>query len=328
MAEDGQTIRSRHSPGLGGCVSTSYLPSLCLLKDLDLLPSYFAFILLSSVTMAQVDNKTDLTHFKALSFDCYGTLIDWLPNLLRGIQPVLAHLPADHPFARDPLAGLRRFDEIANVLEVTQPTLKKDLNLTTALREFAAELGITDGNGDGSSRLTDADLAAMGSGPGRWDAFPDTVAALNELKRHYKLILLSNIDNVNIAGTVTGPLGGVDGGFDAVYTAEDIGSYKPSHKNFEYLFRRARDELGVDVDKGELLHVARGLKVDHTAAREMGFKSCWISRGGDRKEGYGVGGDYDDMIKNDKVSFQWKFDTLGDFAEEVKRQFAKEQEEV
>lgn len=110
--------------------------------------------------------------------------------------------------------------------------------------------------------------------------------------------------------------------FDAVYTAEEIGSYKPARSNFEYLFRRGRDELGVDTPPGtELLHVARSLRVDHSAAKALGFSSCWISRGGEKKEGQGIGGDYEAMVKEGKVSFQWRFDTLGDFAREVARQF-------
>lgn len=266
--------------------------------------------------MAQIDNTNALTGFKALSFDCYGTLIEWEPGLLHALNPIITHLPPDHPYTKNPELALLRFDKFSNELEHAQPTLKYDLNLVTAMKKLAAEQGVQE-------KLTEADYAAMATGAGRWPAFPDTIAALRTLKRHYKLIILSNINNTNIAATTSGPLGEVP--FDAVYTAEDIGAYKPSPRNFEYLFRRARDELGVDVKRGELLHVARSLQVDHTAAKAMGFKSAWISRGGDSEEGQGIGGDYKRMVREGEVSFQWKFDTLGDFAREVARQFGDEQ---
>lgn len=262
--------------------------------------------------MAQENNTGDLTRFKALSFDCYSTLIDWEPSMIQALQPIITKLPSDHPYVKDNQLALQRFDKFSYTLEHEQPTLKYDLNLIAAMKKLAAEVGVADA-------LTDDDLQVMAKGPGRWPAFPDTVEGLKTLKKHYKLIILSNVDNANVAATTSGALGGVP--FDAVYTAEDIGSYKPSRANFEYLFRHARDELGVDVDAGELLHVARSLRVDHTAAKAIGFKSCWISRGGDKKGGQGIGGDYEKLVGNGEVSFQWRFDTIGDFAAEVARQF-------
>lgn len=275
--------------------------------------------------MASFDNTTPLTGFKALSFDCYGTLIEWEPGLMGALEPILKHLPPEHPFASDPGLALQRFDALSNELEHTQPTLQYDLNLVTAMKKLAVEVQGAAAADKGNDRrlllppLTEADLQRVATGPGGWPAFRDTMDALKTLKRHYKLLILSNIDNANIARTTAGPLGEV--AFDAVYTAEDIGSYKPSAANFTYLFRRARDELGVDVDKGELLHVARSLKADHSAAKALGIKSCWISRGGDKKHGEGIGGDYEKMVREGEISFQWKFDTLGDFAREVARQF-------
>lgn len=115
---------------------------------------------------------------------------------------------------------------------------------------------------------------------------------------------------------------GVD--FDGVYTAQEIGSYKPDPKNFEYLFGHARKELGADAEKGELLHVARSLKVDHVPCKQLGLRSVWISRGADRGDGGGIVKDELKEFK-DSVGFEWRFDSIGDFADEVERQFkAKE----
>lgn len=264
--------------------------------------------------MAQTDNTASLTGYKALSFDCYGTLIDWESNLLHALEPLTRLLPAHHAYAADPKLALIRHADLTNEIECADPTRRYDRILVDGMKRLATELGV-----DPETQISEAEYEAMATGPGRWPAFADTMAALRVLKRHYKLIVLSNVDNANIRRTVSGPLSGVE--WDAVYTAEDIGSYKPSPKNFEYLFRRAREDLGVDVDKGELLHVARSLTVDHSAAKALGFESCWISRGGDMKEGEGIGGDYERMVREGEVSFQWKFDTLGDFAREVSGQF-------
>lgn len=267
--------------------------------------------------MAQFNNTASLTGFKALSFDCYGTLIEWEPELLRSLQPIIDQLGPAHPWAEDPRRALLRFNDVASALERAKPTLRYDRILAAAMRQLADEAG------GGEVEVREADVEAMAAGPGRWPAFPDTVAALAVLKRHYKLVILSNVDNENMARATAGPLGGV--AFDAVYTAEDVGSYKPRRENFEYLHRQARDELGVDAEKEELLHVARSLLVDHSAAKAVGFPSCWIARGGDTKEGQGVGGGYERMMRDGEINFQWKFDTLNDFAREVARQFGDEE---
>lgn len=270
-------------------------------------------------TMAPVHNTSDLTGFSALSFDCYGTLINWKPNMIASLRPVLSRLPPDHAYVQSPQAAYIRFCEITFDLEVSQPTLTKNHNLATGLRVLAAEVGLDE------KQLTKADLDAIADGPGHWPAFADSVEALKVLKQRYKLIVLSNIDNANIERTVTGSLSPGNGVslFDAVYTAEEIGEYKPSHNNFEYLHRRAREELGVDVAKGELLHVAHGLRVDHTAAKQMGFPSCWIRRGTDRSR-RSRDDDHNDAVDDEDVSFQWEFENMADFAAEVERHFGKQ----
>ncbi|KAK3335305.1 HAD-like domain-containing protein [Cercophora scortea] len=256
----------------------------------------------------------DLTTFKALSFDCYGTLIDWDTGLITDLQPILSLLPPSHEWSRIPLRAVARFNHLSDQLEVSNPTQLYSANLSESFTLLAQEAGIPL-----SSLPADA-ASNIGTGPGRWSAFPDTVAGLQILKKHYKLIILSNVSNDNIARTQAGPLRDVP--FDAVYTAQDIGSYKPAHANFRYLFAHAKEDLGVDFEKGELLHAAHSLKADHVPAKEIGLRSVWIARGGD-KEGYeGSGGDLKALSEAGKVSFEWKFDTIGDFAAEVARQFA------
>ncbi|EQB56995.1 haloacid dehalogenase [Colletotrichum gloeosporioides Cg-14] len=249
----------------------------------------------------------DLTSFKALSFDCYGTLIQWEQGLRSALTPISARLPSNTPEAKDPVILLQRFDTLSAKLQVAEPKLRYNINLSRSFATLASELNVS---------VSDEEVEKFGTLPGTWPPFPDTNAGLEILKKHYKLIILSNIDADNIAGSVK-QFSPVE--FDGVYIAQEIGSYKPSHRNFEYLFKHAKEELGVDREKGELLHVARSLTADHVPSKELGLRSVWISRGGETKEGEGVGGDYE-RLKGD-VGFEWRFDTIGDFAKEVDRQF-------
>ena len=123
--------------------------------------------------------------------------------------------------------------------------------------------------------------------------------------------MLSNIDNDTIARTQSGPLAGVK--FDAVYTAEMIGSYKPDLKNFKYLVEHVREEFGVE--KQEVLHTAQALHHDMMPAMTMGMSSSWIDR---EKED-----ERSALMKAEgKVAYTWRFGTLGEMAEVVEAAFA------
>ncbi|KAI1502928.1 HAD-like domain-containing protein [Biscogniauxia marginata] len=265
--------------------------------------------------MSSSSQHPDLTTFKALSFDCYGTLIDWETGMQDTLGALTSQLPPTHPLnTSPPTPALRRLDALAVARERASPTLPYNEVLAASLADLARELGLP---------LADGAGAAFGRSPGTWAAFGDTVTGLQRLAARYELVILSNVDNANIAETVSGPLGSVP--FAAVYTAQDVGSYKPARANFEYLFARARANLGVDAGAGELLHVARSLRADHVPARELGLRSVWISRGGDREGGQGIGGgDYARL--RDQTAFEWRFDTIGDFADEVDRQFAAKEQ--
>ncbi|KAI0405771.1 HAD-like domain-containing protein [Xylaria palmicola] len=252
----------------------------------------------------------DLTGFKALSFDCYGTLIDWEGGMLSSLRPLVSELPEGHPLKTEPpMPALQRLEEIARSHEVRTPSMPYNELLVTAMSELARETGVS---------LSDGIIEPFGNAVGTWRAFPDTVAGLRKLAAHYRLILLSNVDNANIAATVGKQLSPAR--LDAVYTAQDIGSYKPAHANFHYLFAHARDEFGVDWKRGDLLHVAHSLRVDHVPAKELGLRSVWIARGADKEGGEGICGRPGDF--KDTTAYEWKFDTIGDFADEVERQFA------
>jgi 2-haloacid dehalogenase len=113
--------------------------------------------------------------------------------------------------------------------------------------------------------------ARFGASVGDWPAFPDTADALRYLKQHYRLVVLSNVDRASFACSL--PRLGV--AFDAVHTAQDIGSYKPDPRNFAYLL----DRLGEwGVAKPQVLHVAQSLFHDHVPANAIGLASAWIDR--------------------------------------------------
>ena len=129
-----------------------------------------------------------------------------------------------------------------------------------------------------NAAMTDADHARFGASVPDWPAFPDSPAALAYLKQHYKLVILSNVDRAGFAAS-NRRLGVT---FDAIYTAEDIGSYKPNPANFQYLLDHLA-EMGVQREK--ILHTAQSLFHDHAPARKFGLASAWIDRRHDQSGG-------------------------------------------
>jgi 2-haloalkanoic acid dehalogenase type II len=125
---------------------------------------------------------------------------------------------------------------------------------------------------------------------------------LQYLKKHYKLVILSNVDNESFS--FSNQKLGVE--FDAIYTAEDIGSYKPSLGNFEYMLKQLRT-IGVKAD--EILHTAESLFHDHKPANQVGLASCWIYRRRNDK-GFGATMDPGAMPRYD-----FQFTSLSELAE-------------
>lgn len=132
----------------------------------------------------------------------------------------------------------------------------------------------------------------------------DTVKATQTLGKRYKLIPLSNVDKETFAKVLAGPLKGCD--FDAIYTAQDIGSYKPDLKNFYYLLDHVKSDFGIEKD--QLCHVANSLTHDQAPTKEMDIQSVWV----DRK---GVG-------ESPEFGYQLRVETLGELAEIVEKAFA------
>ena len=205
----------------------------------------------------------DFTRFEALTFDCYGTLIDWEAGIGSGLTAILlAH----------------------GVKPVTEELLVRYAGHEAALeagpyrryRDVLAEGSRRVGRGYGVEP-TDEDVAAFAGSVGEWPAFPDSSAALARLAGRFRLGVITNCDNDLFAQSnrrlsVT---------FDWVVTAEQAGSYKPDPRNFELAFER------MQVPRERILHVAQSLFHDHIPAKALGLTTVWIDRRGNRP-GFGA----------------------------------------
>ncbi len=237
--------------------------------------------------------ELDLTAFEALSFDCYGTLIDWEA----GIAAVL------RPWARE--QGLDLGDEElllvyagneAAVERETPSALYPDV-LATAFRRTGEKLG---------APVSDDWARRLGGSVPDWPAFPDSADALERLRRHYKLIILSNVHRAGFAGSNEH----LRGEFAAIITAEDVGAYKPAENHFRALDAALR-ELGVE--RIAVLHVAQSLFHDHVPAKREGLPSVWINRRHDRP-GWGATPE-----PGEEFSYDLEFDSMASFADAVDR---------
>jgi FMN phosphatase YigB (HAD superfamily) len=152
-----------------------------------------------------------LTDFKLLSFDVYGTLIDWERGFLIALQPLLERSGKTD---LDPKEILKQCGALESPQQKETPNMVYSQLLTTIYPKLAEKLGL--------ETPTAEESKVFGESVGKWPAFPDTVEALKRLQKHYKLVVLSNVDNVSFSGSRDGPLEGFQ--FDAVLTAQDIGS--------------------------------------------------------------------------------------------------------
>jgi len=236
-----------------------------------------------------------LSDFKVLSFDCYGTLIDWESGILAALAPLAAKcapLPA-------PEALLALYARLESAQEAETPDLVYRELIARVHGRMAAELGV---------KASDAEHAAFGASIGDWPAFADSPQALAYLKKHFKLVILSNVDRESFRGSNARL--GVE--FDAILTAQDIGSYKPDPRNFAALIAKIT-ELGYG--KGESLHVAQSLYHDHVPAQQAGLKTVWI----DRRSGKSGGAT---PAPREDVHPDARFVSLAEFAEAHRRETA------
>ena len=206
-----------------------------------------------------------ISDYSALTFDCYGTLIDWERGMLTALKPWLEQsgLEADE----DSL--LTAYGRHETVIQQQRPGLPYRDVVAMVLGRIAEEFDLS---------ARHEEMQQFGDSVGHWPPFSDSRESLAYLRQHFKLVAITNVDNRSFVDThlVLGKP------FHIVVTAEDVGSYKPAAENFHYAFERLA-ESGVARDK--ILHVAQSLYHDIAPTRALGLANVWV----DRQTGYGTG---------------------------------------
>jgi 2-haloacid dehalogenase len=196
----------------------------------------------------------DFSRFSTISFDCYGTLINWEAGILPALHTVLSR----HQLNLEDSALLELYGESEAEAESGPYQKYRDV-LQSVVRAFGQRLGF---------QPSSDDMRTLSESVPVWPPFPDTVAALQNLKSRFKLAIISNIDDDLFAKTQK--LLGVE--FDAVITAEQARSYKPSLRNFQLALQR----LGIH--PAHLLHIGQSIYHDVLPAQSLGIATVWVNR--------------------------------------------------
>ena len=229
-----------------------------------------------------------LADFEAMSFDCYGTLIDWEA----GLSAVLVPWARDHGLNLTEEQLLTEYSTLEAMVEAQRPTdLYPDV-LARSMRLLGGKLG---------AKVSGEEAARLAGSVPDWPAFPDSRDALLALSERFKLIILSNVDRASFAGS-NSRLGVT---FTSILTAQDIGSYKPSQRNFDAL---ADEAARLGIGPGRLLHVAQSLFHDHVPAQRAGLPTVWINRR-HAQPGWGA-----TLAPPAPVTPDWEFPSMAAFA--------------
>ncbi|CAN5483354.1 haloacid dehalogenase type II [soil metagenome] len=194
------------------------------------------------------------TQYKALSFDCYGTLIDWESGIANAMRPILAN----HGIEATDAEVLSIFSEVESVIQ--RPPYKPYTEVLGRVADAYAERF--------DFNLTPGERNDFAHSVPNWPAFADATASLRSLGEHYDLVILSNVDDDLFAGSADV----LDIEFDEVITAQQVGSYKPDPRNFEVLLERLVHP------REAILHVAQSLFHDIAPANRIGLSTVWVNR--------------------------------------------------
>jgi len=205
----------------------------------------------------------DLTAFEVMTFDCYGTLIDWETGIWNALQPVIT----DHHIDIAPERALELYGELETEAERGQYHEYRTV-LRMVLKGFGERFGFVP---------DEAEAQRFSESVRDWPAFSDSSRALQALKKKYKLAILSNIDDALF--TFSAQRLGVQ--FDWIITAQQAKSYKPSLNNFHLGIER------IGLPRSKILHVAQSLYHDIVPAKALGLSTVWVNRRHDKK-GFGA----------------------------------------
>ena len=211
----------------------------------------------------RIEALFDFSKYDVLSFDCYGTLIDWEGGIAAALRPVLAARNVDLSDA-----------EILKLYADAEPRAQQEGGfvayrevLRRVMREIANALGF---------EPSPSDVDCLADSIKDWMPFPDTVGALRAMKRRFKLAIISNVDDSLFADSAKR----LEVDFDWIITSQQVGSYKPSRANFEFAIER------MAVSPERLLHIAQSVYHDIVPAKAMGLTAVWVNR----RSGKGDGG--------------------------------------
>lgn len=238
-----------------------------------------------------------LSDFKVLTFDCYGTLIDWEGGIYQALQPLLAKRSST--LTRD--VALEVFARHESDQEELTPDMPYSQLLSVVYQRMANEWAIP---------ITRAQANIFGASVPDWPAFPDSADALAYLKQHFKLVILSNVDRVSFRASNAR----LKVEFDAIYSAQDIGAYKPSPKNFHYMLAHLESDFGLG--RADILHTAQSLFHDHAVANTFGLASAWIDRR-HGNDGWGA-----TMPPESTPHIDFHFKTMAELAEAHRKELA------
>lgn len=225
-----------------------------------------------------------LSDFSTLTFDCYGTLIDWESGIYEALDNLLSR--HGHNLLRDD--ALKIYSKHESMIQHENPTMAYMDLLANTYAAIAKELNVS---------ASAEECAEFGSSIRDWPAFDDTVESLRYLKQHYKLVILSNVDKQGFAMSQLH----LKVEFDDIFVAEEIGSYKPSLNNFHYMLAKLEAQ---GIQKPDILHTAQSLYHDMVPATELGMARCWIDRRSNQ-EGAGA-----TPIVEEPIEVDFRFESL------------------
>lgn len=201
-----------------------------------------------------IRSMLDFSRFEVLTFDCYGTLIDWETGILSALRPILSA----HGEQLDDGTLLKLYGDFEQRSEAGRFQPYREV-LSSVVRQFGEEFGF---------KPTAQQVRSLPESLASWKPWPDTVAALRELKSRFRLAILSNVDDDLFIATR--PQLGV--AFDEVITAQQAQAYKPSLRLFELALTR------VGAPAHRVLHVGQSIYHDVVPAQSLGLATVWVNR--------------------------------------------------
>ena len=264
-----------------------------------------------------------LLQYEVLSFDVYGSLIEYKGHILDAFQPLLARLPPSSPYLNsEPLSTtipnsatkgsvefLKLFQRQEDAIKLEKPVKRFDEILVEIWRRIVKELNV-DSTEDEARHFGSQDVISS------WPTFAGTLNALKSLSKHFRLVALSNIDRFAWVITADSPhsrLGEVE--WWKVFTAEDFGEVatRADEAKLETLIDFSASN---DIKKENILHVAQSLGHDQAPAKKLGLSSVWLVGDGPR---WGKEAESKMALEKNLVGYAWRFQDLSEFADEVER---------